>query len=140
MVSEALKTYAGLASGVTELTVSRARQLARSLVDQGLATAAQVQQVADDLVSTSRNNRTALVALVRLEAEQSVGRLGLARSDEVRALTERVRTLEAAVRDLTDDVARLRGERARRTTKTTAAKAKPAKAPAKRTTTRKTTS
>jgi polyhydroxyalkanoate synthesis regulator phasin len=132
MVREALRGYLSLASGLTEITASRARAAARSLVDQGEATAAQVTSLAEDLVATSRRNRESLVLLVRHEVEQAVRRLGVGAAGDVETLTNRVRELERTVREL-----RAQGAS---TSTTPAPKAPAAKqAPAKKATAKKAT-
>ena len=100
MVRDAVRGYLALASGVTEVTAARARAAARSLVEQGEATAGQVTALADDLLSTSRRNRESLAVLIRHEVEQAVKRLGLAPAGDVEDLTRRVRELERTVREL----------------------------------------
>lgn len=105
MVRDALRGYLGLASGLTEVTVGRATTAAKALVAQGEATAEQVSALADDLVETSRRNREAVATLVRYEVEQALRRLGLAPADEVVNLTDRVRRLEATVRELRAELA-----------------------------------
>jgi polyhydroxyalkanoate synthesis regulator phasin len=100
MVRDAVRGYLALATGMTEVTAARARSAARSLVEQGEATAGQVSALAEDLVATSRRNRESLALLVRHEVDQAVKRLGLAPSGDVAELTRRVRELERAVREL----------------------------------------
>jgi len=100
MVKDALRGYLSLASGLTEITAARARAAARSLVEQGEATAGQVSAVAEDLLATSRRNRESLSLLVRHEVEQAVRRLGVGASSDVESLTTRVRELERTVREL----------------------------------------
>ena len=98
---DALKSYLALAGGVTEVTRQRALAAAKALVAQGEATAEQVTTLAEDLLSQTRQNREAVVALVGFEVDRALGRVGLASTDEVTALTERVRALEAQVAALT---------------------------------------
>jgi polyhydroxyalkanoate synthesis regulator phasin len=100
MVREAVRGYLALATGVTEVTATRARAAANALVEQGEATAGQVSALAEDLLSTSRRNRDSLAVLVRHEVEQAVKRLGLAPAGDVEELTRRVRELEQKVREL----------------------------------------
>ena len=100
MVREALRGYLALATGMTEVTAGRARAAAKSLVEQGEATAGQVSALAEDLISTSRRNRESLALLVRHEVEQTVKRLGLAPAADVEDLTRRIRDLERAIREL----------------------------------------
>lgn len=94
-VRDALKSYLALAGGVTELTRQRAVAAAKALVAQGEATAEQVSALAEDLLTQTRQNREAVVALVGFEVDRALNRVGLASADELTALTERVRTLES---------------------------------------------
>lgn len=119
MVKEALRGYLSMASGLTEITAARARAAARSLAEQGEATAGQVSALAEDLIATSRRNRESLLLLIRHEVEQGVRRLGVGASSDVETLTTRVRELERKVRELRARA----GDRP-------AAKAAPAKQPA----------
>jgi polyhydroxyalkanoate synthesis regulator phasin len=93
-----MQGYLDLASRVGTRTRQRAQAVARSLVSGGGATAEQVGAIADDLVSTSRANREAVAALVRLEVERALGRLGLATSEEVRAINARLAAVEGSAR------------------------------------------
>jgi polyhydroxyalkanoate synthesis regulator phasin len=98
MVRDSVKNYLALASGLTEVTRQRAMSAAQALVAQGEATMDQVTTLAEDLVTTSRSNREAVSALVRQEVERTMTRLGLANTDDVAKLAERLRTIEAALR------------------------------------------
>lgn len=91
---DALKSYLALAGGVTEVTRQRALDAAKALVAQGEAAAGQVTALADDLLAQTRQNREAVAALVAYEVDRTLGRVGLATADEVKALTSRVRELE----------------------------------------------
>jgi polyhydroxyalkanoate synthesis regulator phasin len=97
---DALRQYLAMASGLVEVTKNRATPVARALVAQGEATRDQVSDLVEDLITTSKANRDALVNLVGYEVERSLGRIGVASADEVKALTSRVRELERAVKDL----------------------------------------
>jgi len=100
MVMDALRGYVQLASGLTEVTRQRAEAAAKALLQQtgadkltsGLST--KVNDLADEIVATSKSNRQLLQAIVTNEVEGAVARLGFVRSEEVAALTRRVRTLE----------------------------------------------
>src|ERR1700712_2317351 len=94
---DAVKNYLNLASGVTEVTRQRAVAAAKALQSSGEATAEQVANLADDLLVSSRNNRDAMLALVRYEIDRALNRLGLATADEVSSLQRRVTTLETAL-------------------------------------------
>jgi hypothetical protein len=93
-VLDALRGYVQLATGLTEVTVSKAREAAAALLAQGLdltsvpdvpgkdsavsaatVAASQVQGLADDLLETSKQNRELLTGLVRTEVDRAAGRL-----------------------------------------------------------------
>ena len=96
---DALKSYLALASGLSEVTRQKAAGAAKALVAQGEATAGQMTELVDDLLQQSRQNREAVTALVKYEVDRALGLVGLAATDEVAQLTERVRALEAALRE-----------------------------------------
>ena len=100
MVREALTGYWSLVSGLTEVTVERARAAAKALAAQGEATRDQVGALAQEIAETSRANREALLNLVRYEAERAAERLGFASSDEMSRLQGRVRDLERTIAEL----------------------------------------
>lgn len=100
MVREALTGYWSLVSGLTEVTVERARAAARAALAQGEATREQVSGLAQEITEASRSNREALLKLVRYEAERAAGRLGFASTDEVSTLQGRIRELERSIAEL----------------------------------------
>lgn len=94
-----VRGYMQLASGLTEMTAARARELAATFLGQGKTVVppdvvGQVQGLADELVETSRNNREMLIGLVRSEVDRAVGRMGFVREDELAALRRHVQRLE----------------------------------------------
>jgi len=91
---DAWRAYLELALGLTEASRKKAERTAKSLVGKGGATAAQLQTVAEDLLSAGTANRELLTRLVRVEVDRALGAVGLAKADEVAALHERVRRLE----------------------------------------------
>lgn len=97
---DAVTGYLTLAVGLTEVTRQRATAAARALVSSGEARAEQVQQLVEELLDSSRQNREAVASLVRYEVDRALGRMGLAAGDEVATLTARVSALEADVRAL----------------------------------------
>lgn len=128
---DALKSYLALANGVTELTKQRAVTAAKQLVSQGEATAGQVQELAEDLLAQSKQNRDAVTALVRFEVDKALGRVGLATQDEVEALKAKVKALE---RQLSGGSAAPQAAPAKKASASKAPAKKPAakKAPAKK--------
>src|ERR1700712_3740516 len=96
---DAVKNYLALASGFSEVTRQRAVAAAKGLVSSGEATAEQVSSLADDLLTTSRNNRDTILALVRYEIDRALTRLGLATSEEIASLAQRLGTVESAVQE-----------------------------------------
>jgi hypothetical protein len=118
-VLEALRGYVQLATGLTEVTVTKAREAAAALLSQGLdltgavpvpgkdqATAAatvaagQVAKLADDLVETSEQNRELLVGLVRTEVDRAAGRMGFVREEELAAVRRHVSRLESSLAEV----------------------------------------
>ncbi len=105
-----LRSYLQMASGLTEATTAKAKEVVASLLSQGMSLSAkampapemmgQVQELADDLVSTSRNNREMLVGMIRAEVDRAVGRMGFVREDELAALRRHVQRLEKQLADL----------------------------------------
>lgn len=124
MVRDALRSYLALATGLVDVPRQQAVRVAKALVSQGETTAEHAGTIADDLLGTSRANRDALLQLIRYEVDRGLGRLGLATSDEVRDLTERMHRLEGEVRRLRDGGASATSAAA------AASKAAPAKAAA----------
>jgi polyhydroxyalkanoate synthesis regulator phasin len=97
-MQDAWRAYLELALGLTEASRKKAQKVAKKLVGKGGVTAAQLQALAEDLVSTSLANREALSKLVRFEVDRTLGRVGLATAEEVADLTARVRDLEEELR------------------------------------------
>ena len=105
-----LRSYLQMASGLTEATTAKAKEVVANLLSQGMSLSAkampapemmgQVQELADDLVSTSRNNREMLVGMIRAEVDRAVGRMGFVREDELAALRRHVQRLEKQLADL----------------------------------------
>ncbi|MDP2288463.1 MAG: polyhydroxyalkanoate synthesis protein PhaF [Actinomycetota bacterium] len=96
-----LRGYLQLANGLTDVTAAKAKDMAASLIAQGLILSTkapdlvgQVQELADDLLSTSRNNREMLKGLVRTEVDRTVSRMGFVREDELAAVRRHVQRLE----------------------------------------------
>lgn len=116
---EALRGYVQLATGLTEVTVTKAREAAAALLSQGLdltgavpvpgkdqatqaatAAAGQVSKLADELVETSEQNRELLVGLVRTEVDRAAGRMGFVREEELAAVRRHVSRLESSLAEV----------------------------------------
>src|SRR5256714_10733881 len=93
-MQDAWRAYLDLALGLTETSRKKATKVVKKLVGRGGVTAEQLQSMAEELVSTSLANREAVARMVRYELERALGRVGLATTDEVNALTARVHELE----------------------------------------------
>ncbi|MDG4838231.1 hypothetical protein O7631_17065 [Micromonospora sp. WMMD967] len=98
-MQDAWRAYLELAMGLTEAPRKKAQDVARRLVGSGGATAAQLQALGEELVTTGAANREALTKLVRFEVDRALGAVGLATADEVAELTRRVRDLERQLRE-----------------------------------------
>lgn len=110
---EDLRNYVQMASGLTEATTAKAKEVIADLLATGMSLSSkaipnpevmgQVQELADDLVATSRNNREILVAMIRTEVDKAVARMGFVREDELAALRRHVQRLEKQLADLQAD-------------------------------------
>ncbi|WUR62217.1 hypothetical protein OHS32_12820 [Micromonospora chokoriensis] len=98
-MQDAWRAYLELAMGLTEAPRKKAQDVARRLVGSGGATAAQLQALGEELVTTGAANREALTKLVRFEVDRALGAVGLATADEVAELTRRVHDLERRLRE-----------------------------------------
>jgi polyhydroxyalkanoate synthesis regulator phasin len=98
-MQDAWRAYLGLAMGLTEAPRKKAQEVVRRVVGSGEATGAQLQALAEELLSTGMANREALTKLVRFEVDRALGAVGLATADEVAELTRRVRELERQLRE-----------------------------------------
>jgi polyhydroxyalkanoate synthesis regulator phasin len=98
-MQDAWRAYLELAFGLTEASKKKAKKTAKELAGKGGATAAQLQSLAEDLLSASRANREALARLVRYEVDRAVGAVGLATAEEVAELNNRIRDLEQRARE-----------------------------------------
>src|SRR3954466_9096218 len=96
---DAWRAYLEMALGLTETPRKRAQKAVGDLVNRGGATAAQLQGLVEDLLSTGLANREALTNIVRYEVDRALGLVGLATAEEVSDLTGRVRDLERRLRD-----------------------------------------
>jgi hypothetical protein len=101
MVMDALRGYVQLANGLTEVTRQKAQSAAKALLQQTGADSltTRVGDLADEIVATSKSNRQLLQAIVANEVEGAVARLGFVRTEEVAALTRRVKALETELAD-----------------------------------------
>src|SRR5918997_282427 len=97
-MQDAWRAYLEMALGLTEAPRKRAQKVAGDLVSRGGATAAQLQGLVEDLMSTGMANRETLVNIVRYEVDRALGVVGLATAEEVADLTTRVRDLERQLR------------------------------------------
>jgi hypothetical protein len=117
MVTNALRAYLQLATGLTEVTKQKATDAAKQLSaqlgvqgDEAMATAGavasiasqQIQILTDDLLAAAKTNRKLLTDLVQFEVDR--GATQLARLDP-----QQLEGLLAAVRRLADEVASLTG-------------------------------
>ncbi|SDT79909.1 phasin family protein [Actinoplanes derwentensis] len=97
-MADAWRAYLDLALGLTEAPRKKAQQVAGDLLNRGGTTAAQVQGLVEDLLSTGLANREALTSIVRYEVDRALVRVGLATAEEVSDLTGRVHDLERELR------------------------------------------
>jgi polyhydroxyalkanoate synthesis regulator phasin len=97
-VNEAVNRYLEAASGLTNLTASKAESIVKQLVRSGEAASDQVSELVDDLMERRRKNRDAIAALVKSETTRAVRAMGLATGREVERLQKQVADLKREVR------------------------------------------
>jgi hypothetical protein len=109
MAKRSIQGYVELASGLGELTRSRAKEAAQEILSLAGSDASrkkaakQVSDLADELLHAAQSNRKHLVRLVRREVDTALGKL------DVNRLSGDVQTLAATVAGLAsqvDDMAR----------------------------------
>ncbi|GAB4059993.1 phasin family protein [Catellatospora paridis] len=126
-MQDVVKAYLELAFGLTEASKKKAektvKKAAKELLGKSGATAAQLQTMAEELVTTGLQNREAITRIVRLELDRALGRVGLATAEEVATLTARIEDLEAELREA-------KADRPASTTNGSSAAASPVVAPA----------
>lgn len=98
-MQDAWRAYLELALGLTEASKRKAQQVTKRLINSSGATAAQLQAMAEDLMSMSAANREGLAKLVRAEVDRALNALGVATADDLAALSARVRELEQELAD-----------------------------------------
>jgi polyhydroxyalkanoate synthesis regulator phasin len=96
-MNEALQRYLDAASGVTNLTKSKAEQLAKQLVRSGEAASDQVGDLVDQLMERRRKNQEAVSAMVKSETSRAVRAMGLATRSEVERLQKQVADLKREI-------------------------------------------
>ncbi len=107
MAKRSIHGFVELASGLGELTRSRATEAAHELLTltgvegSSKKVAKQASRLADDLLSAAERNRKQVVGLVRSEVESALGRIDVGRLvGEVQGLATTVAGLAAQVDDL----------------------------------------
>jgi polyhydroxyalkanoate synthesis regulator phasin len=143
-VNRALQRYLEAASGLTNLTASKAEKIVKGLVRTGEEAGDQVGDMVEDLMERQRRNREAVTALVKSETTRAVRAMGLATGKQVERLQKQVvdlkRELRRVERDTgTESAARKTEDGGAPAKKATAKKASAKKATAKKATAKKAT-
>jgi polyhydroxyalkanoate synthesis regulator phasin len=105
------EVFGAAVGGASRMTRTRAKQLAERLLNQaGLdnvdlseaasEAGARINQLADEILAARKANRALLQRTVAGELEKSLGRLGLARAEDVQELRDEVSRLRTEVADL----------------------------------------
>jgi polyhydroxyalkanoate synthesis regulator phasin len=93
-LANAREQYLQAISSLTEMTRTRAEQLASRLAKQGDLQSGQVGRFAEDLVRRTQRNRETMSRLIQREVKRQLSVIGIATRDEVARLQQRVRALE----------------------------------------------
>lgn len=108
MSTDPIRSLVQIASGITELTVTRATETARDLaalvgLDEDLTSqklATRVSRIAEELRQAAADNHRQLVELIRSEVERSLARADLAKVADLDAARTSMATLMAQMEDL----------------------------------------
>ena len=106
-VQDALSTSLSLVGRLAELALQSAGGVAAALVHEGEAAAEQARVVGEDLLAQTQQNAASAVARATTELERALARLGVATADDVAVLLERVRQLEAELRQTAESASAL---------------------------------
>ena len=93
-MANAREQYLQAMASFTEMTRTRAEQLASRLARQGELQSGQVGRFAEDLVRRTQRNRETMSRLIQREVKRQLSVMGIATRDEVARLQQRVRALE----------------------------------------------
>ena len=105
MAFEAVRGYVQLASGLGEMTKAKALETAQGLLalpgaDEIGKRAMQASVLADQILEAAKANRSNLIALVRTEIENALGRAEFARHSDVENARAAVASLSREVEEL----------------------------------------
>lgn len=108
MSTDPIRSLVQIASGITELTMTRATETARDLaalvgLDEDLTSqklATRVSRIAEELRQAAADNHRQLVELIRSEVERSLARADLAKVADLDAARTSMATLMAQMEDL----------------------------------------
>ena len=105
MAFEAVRGYVQLASGLGEMTKAKALEAAQGLLslpraDEIGKRAMQASVLADQILEAAKANRSNLIALVRTEIENALGRAEFARHSDVENARAAVASLSREVEEL----------------------------------------
>lgn len=103
-MSDAFNRYLEAASGISKVTKQTAEGLVKSLVEQGQLAARNPQELVENLVERSHENREALLTMVRSETKRAVKRMGLATQNDVERLQRQVGDLRRRLREAEAEV------------------------------------
>ena len=131
-MNDAVQRYLDAASGLTELTRSKAEQVVKQLVKSGEAAGDQVGELVEDLVERQRQNREAISSLVKNETTRVVHSMGLVTGEEMERMQRQVADLKREVERMEAETA-AKKTAAKKTTKSTAKKTAAKKTAAKKT-------
>lgn len=129
-VNDALSRYLEAVTGITKVTRTKAERIVRNLAKQGEAAARNPQELVEQLLQRSQENRDALSGLVRAETRKAIKAMGLATRNDVERLQRQLADVRRAVAE--------QGTSRKRAAKTSAGGRSAAKKAAKKTAARKT--
>jgi polyhydroxyalkanoate synthesis regulator phasin len=88
--TNAFQRYLEAGMAFTELTRTRAEAIVKDLVKAGQVPRQRAEDAIDELVSRSRQNTEAMMALVQAQIQEQLGNLGLATKADIERLEAKI--------------------------------------------------
>lgn len=91
--------YVEMAAGLTRATREAAEKVVRGLVEQGQTAVRDPQELVEQLVERSQENRQALAGIIRSETRRAVKRMGFATQRDLERVQRQMTDLRKRLRD-----------------------------------------
>jgi polyhydroxyalkanoate synthesis regulator phasin len=97
--SDPVGRYVDMAAGLTRATRDTAEKVVRGLVEQSQTAVRDPQELVEQLLERSQENRQALLSIVRSESRRAVKRMGFATQTDLERVQRQVADLRRKLRE-----------------------------------------